>query len=102
MQNTCKILFFLLLAPAYCLAQSNFNPGYVITLKGDTLRGLIDYREWDNNPADIRFKANASGKTETFSVNNASEFEISGLKNFNAIMYQLVQIGLPSAILFLR
>jgi hypothetical protein len=82
MQNTCKILFLLLIAPVFCLAQSNFKDGYVVTLKGDTLKGLIDYREWDSNPSEIHFKINNLSKTEAYSANNISAFEINGLEKF--------------------
>jgi hypothetical protein len=38
-----KIVFFLLILPFACLAQQTFIPGYVVDLKGDTLKGEIRY-----------------------------------------------------------
>ena len=32
------------------IAQKNFIEGYIITLKKDTVKGTIDYREWNLNP----------------------------------------------------
>jgi hypothetical protein len=52
--------FFILLVgllPLVSFSQSNFKAGYVVTLKGDTLSGYIDYREWGTNPKSIRFKS---------------------------------------------
>ena len=39
-------LVTLLLLPLLSIAQSNYKSGYVVTLKGDTLRGYINYKEW--------------------------------------------------------
>lgn len=50
--TTIAALFFLQVG----LAQENYVSGYVITLKGDTLTGWIDYRNWGDNPEKIRFK----------------------------------------------
>lgn len=43
--------------PVFCLAQSNFKPGYFVDLKNDTIKGDVDQREWGLNPKTIRFKA---------------------------------------------
>jgi hypothetical protein len=40
-----KVLLAVILLPAFSYAQSNYKPGYVVNLKGDTLRGFIDCRE---------------------------------------------------------
>jgi len=31
-------------------AQTNFKPGYVITINGQTIRGFINEKEWGANP----------------------------------------------------
>ncbi|MDB5026006.1 MAG: hypothetical protein JWP78_3761 [Mucilaginibacter sp.] len=49
MRKIFKTLLTVVLLPALSYAQSNYKPGYVITLKGDTLPGFIDYREWNSN-----------------------------------------------------
>lgn len=28
--------------------QTNFQPGYIVQLNGDTLKGWIDYRNWES------------------------------------------------------
>ena len=50
------IVFFALTLPLCSLAQSNYTAGYVVTVKGDTLHGYIDFREWYINPSFIDFK----------------------------------------------
>jgi hypothetical protein len=37
-------------------SQENYLPGYVINLKGDTIHGFIDYRNWKTNPAKFSFR----------------------------------------------
>ncbi len=36
--------------------QENFQPGYIINLQKDTIRGFVDYRNWEKNPSDVVFK----------------------------------------------
>ncbi|MBK6962819.1 MAG: outer membrane beta-barrel protein [Bacteroidales bacterium] len=47
------VLQFILLS---AFGQENFVPGRIIELNGDTLRGYIDYRNWDKNPKTIFFR----------------------------------------------
>lgn len=78
-----KFLLPALLLPAFCLAQKNYKSGYVVTLQGDTLKGFIDYREWVNTPSEIKFKADAAtGQIQTFSVDNAAAFTVTGLETY--------------------
>jgi hypothetical protein len=45
--------------------QSNFQSGYVVNIEGDTLRGKIDYRNWEKNPKKITFQyGDSSGPNE--------------------------------------
>lgn len=37
----------------YC--QQNFLDGYIIDLEGDTVKGLIDFRNWDKSPGMVTF-----------------------------------------------
>ncbi|MGZ3814058.1 MAG: hypothetical protein ACXVJN_20060, partial [Mucilaginibacter sp.] len=70
-----SVLFFLL--PLISVAQSNYKPGYVVTLKGDTIHGFINYREWNKNPRQIAFKNDINGrKGEEFTIKNAKAFAI--------------------------
>jgi hypothetical protein len=75
-----KLLFLLFLLPLFTLAQSNYKPGYVVTLKGDTLHGFIDYKGWDSNPTAISFKpAINDGKPKVMNISNISFFSIEGV-----------------------
>ena len=71
------------LLPLLSHAQSNYKPGYVINLKGDTLRGFIDYRDWDTNPTSINFKmAIRDIKAKKFTTDEISVANVDGLESF--------------------
>lgn len=58
-KNLIKSIFFTIIGiflfqTSFC--QENYLPGYIIQLKGDTLHGFIDYRNWAKNPNKISFK----------------------------------------------
>ncbi|MDP9048926.1 MAG: hypothetical protein M3N14_12380, partial [Bacteroidota bacterium] len=75
------LVFFLI--PFLSIAQSNYKPGYVITSKGDTLRGFINYQNWDSNPTAIAFKsAQGDRNRQTFTVNDISLFTVTGFVTF--------------------
>jgi hypothetical protein len=48
------------------LAQTNFQPGYVLPPIGDTLRGEIDFREGRLNAQSCHFRTNASAEVVTY------------------------------------
>lgn len=78
-----KALSAFLLAPLFSLAQSNYKTGYVVTLKGDTIHGFIDYREWDSNPSAINFKKIADSKTaQSFTPADIVYFNIDDLEAY--------------------
>jgi hypothetical protein len=82
MKNYTKLLFFVLLAPLSVIAQSNYRPGYVVTLKGDTIKGFIDYREWNSNPGAIDFKTDLAGKDKKYTPQDLSFFSITGQESY--------------------
>jgi hypothetical protein len=83
MKQFNALLLTLFLLPLFSLAQSNYKPGYLITLKGDTLRGFIDYQEWDSNPTAISFKTAISDrKPQSFTISNISFFNVDELATY--------------------
>ncbi|MDB5130260.1 MAG: hypothetical protein JWR02_9 [Mucilaginibacter sp.] len=82
--NFRLLLTVAILFPLLSLAQGNYKPGFVITLKGDTLKGYIDLREWGSNPTSVNFKASLDkSDRKSFTVNDISYFEI-----FKVIAYK--------------
>ena len=78
-----KYSFYLILALLFTslvsFSQSNYKPGYVISLKGDTIRGYIDYRDWSNNPEEISFKNSLQSQPHTYGLSSINYFSINGI-----------------------
>ncbi|MFT4093656.1 MAG: hypothetical protein QM640_08445 [Niabella sp.] len=74
-----KLFFLLSLCSVHFKAscQTNFQPGYIEFKNGDTLKGYIDYRQWEVNPDHILFKTDPSKKAETYSVKDLNKFVVS-------------------------
>src|ERR1700744_1323148 len=86
------IVLALLILPFSSYAQSNYKPGYVVTLKGDTLHGFIDYHEWDRNPKNISFKKDKdAGTVEKFSASNTAAFSITGMEYYDRSVVSVSQ-----------
>lgn len=70
-----SILFF-----SFCSnlveAQENFKPGYIIKQNRDTIKGFIDYRNWDKNPFLIKFKTEINAQEEAFDPLSIQEFNV--------------------------
>ncbi|MBK0377674.1 hypothetical protein [Mucilaginibacter segetis] len=75
------LLFAVSLLPAFCYGQRNFQPGYVVKFNSDTLKGTIDYREWDSNPDEITFKT-TDGNINKFTPKDIEFFEITGYEYY--------------------
>jgi hypothetical protein len=73
------LLLLVFFFPFSSRGQSNYQKGYVVTLAGDTLRGLINVREWTQNPQTIAFrKSETDLDYQEFSPQTSRYFEIPG------------------------
>ena len=76
-----RFLFFPLLAilllPFVSLAQSTYQPGVIVNLKGDTIRGFINFTEWENNPKRITFRSDQNGTATQFTANDIRYFSVN-------------------------
>ena len=90
-----KYLYFLLallLRPAISFAQNNYKPGYIVTFKGDTVKGFINYKEWNNNPKSIDFKKNAADANfETYNTKTITAFTLDGTDIYNRYIGKISQ-----------
>jgi hypothetical protein len=83
MTHFYKLLLPALLLPFFSNAQSNYKPGYIVTAAGDTLRGFINLKEWENNPRIINFKTSVSEKEgRNLGTKDITYFEATGLESF--------------------
>ena len=58
--------------------QKNFQPGYIVTLEGDTVKGQIDYRNWAKTPEKVKFQNQAGGEAVTYRPDNIQSFSVEG------------------------
>ena len=68
---------FLLLLPACAFGQQNYQPAKVTTLAGDTLRGYINDRGWDQNPRVVSFKTDLQASEQLFHPLDIKGFSVS-------------------------
>lgn len=79
--NEAKKNLFLIVFISVCYissAQKNYVTGYVIRGDKDTLHGLIDYRNWQNNPTQVHFKSQMDAKPVSFHPMDIIEFGTEG------------------------
>jgi hypothetical protein len=97
-----KIIILLsLITQITCFSQKNYVKGYVVLNSNDTLKGLIDNKEWIRSPTSILFSSNAYKDAEmnieniiAFGIDESNEnyvlkrFEIEKLKrDFNRTQF---------------
>lgn len=98
-----KFILPALLLPVCAMAQSNYKPGYVVTSKGDTLRGTINVKDWSSNPTDINFQDQSGVKNYTvadikyFSVLNISYQRYAGKISVDETNLQRLSNGVDSS-----
>jgi hypothetical protein len=73
-----SFLIAFLCISSIAFAQSNYKPGYTITLSGDTTHGFINYHEWNTNPTSFDFKNSPADKAkQVFSAHDLRGFAVS-------------------------
>jgi hypothetical protein len=80
-----RYFLLLLLLVIFCplIAQTNYQKGFVITPGGDTLKGFIDYREWNKNPEKISLKTfPENDQVRLLTPDSVSSFTIEGMEYY--------------------
>jgi hypothetical protein len=77
---TIAIGFFLQVYATF--GQSNFVDGIVVNLNKDTLKGTIDYVEWEYNPKKIRFRQGKTLREVIYTPANILSFQILSKKEY--------------------
>ena len=68
------VLGILLVNTSY--GQKNFNTGYLITLKGDTLNGYIAIRDKEQNPKAVKFKIEVEGQEISYTPKQIKKIRV--------------------------
>ena len=56
-------------------AQSNYHEGYIIKNNGDTVKGYINHRDWEQSPILVDFKVDKTGS-------QVQQFDAAAIKGF--------------------
>jgi hypothetical protein len=83
--KTIALVYGLFLS-TFSYAQKNYLPGKIITTQNDTIAGYIDYRNWEKNPVEIRFKKEESSSEVIYSPLQISRFEVNNEAYIGAIV----------------
>ncbi|HWD87211.1 MAG TPA: hypothetical protein VG367_03725 [Mucilaginibacter sp.] len=67
----------LIIALSISAHAQNFYPGYVVTSKGDTLKGYVRYRETVLNPKEAEFKVEPNDKPRIYPFGDVRYFSIN-------------------------
>lgn len=86
--KTPLVAILMVINASFCLAQAEYKSGYYITLSGDTVRGLIDFRGDMYNAKSCVFKASEKSDAKEFLPG-----EIKAYRFNNGRLYE----SLPSA-----
>lgn len=88
---TMKIIALCLsiLFPVIAFSQSNYKSGHVVKVNGDTLKGFINYKEWQHSPKSIKFRSGTSGQSHELSPEEIKSFEINGLESYISYIGQI-------------
>lgn len=86
--KTNRFVFILccLILSTSVYSQKNYSSGYIINLEGDTIKGLIDFRNWEISPEKIHFKENEADKAKKYSPKSINGFSTSGENYISAIV----------------
>ncbi|HRE51733.1 MAG TPA: porin family protein [Flavitalea sp.] len=69
---TVLLLISSLIPPVY--GQKTFDPGYVVGLQGDTVKGYINYRDWTAAPKQIIFRESLNGADVVYTALDIRSF----------------------------
>ena len=83
MKKLILLTFYSLIAVTL-LAQQNYQAAYIVNLEKDTINGFIDYQNWNNNPEQIRFKADLKMDAKVYTPNDINSFMVYEEKYISA------------------
>ncbi len=101
---TSAVLF--LLFTSIIFGKNNDYKGFIITKNNDTIRGFIDYKNWDINPKGIKFKKNANDKATYYPAGSIAQFNTEGEIYVSAIVkieqspYKINELTLSPELVF--
>lgn len=74
---TLVLLYFISVITNIATAQTNYVKAYIVNNTGDTIKGLIDYKNWGMNPDKIHFKSSPQSEVFVFTPTSIRTFCVS-------------------------
>jgi hypothetical protein len=78
------LFFSFLYFSTAAIAQTNYKAGFIITAKGETINGYINYKDWIYNPSSVGFKSTLNDKVQNFKPTDLRYFEVSGFEVYQS------------------
>ena len=75
-KKVLTLLIISIFSLQFSFGQNNYLSGYIIT-KGDTIKGLINYKDWHSSPKIISFKKDSLSIQQQFTPNDITSFKVS-------------------------
>lgn len=92
-----SLIFLFVCLSLTSFSQKNFMPGYIVR-NGDTLSGVIDYRNWAGAVEVVSFKADANGEPLQFRPGEVSAFGVHDEIYVSAVVQTDISPGLRSLV----
>jgi hypothetical protein len=96
----CIFIFFALVSSTNLFSQENYQKGFFVNNRSDTVKGLIDQGEWLRSPKSIRFKTqNDASSSNLLTPDSIRAF---GVEGFNYLSHSIKVKGSNNLQVFLR
>ncbi|MCD4730155.1 MAG: hypothetical protein K8R74_06130, partial [Bacteroidales bacterium] len=94
------IPFILLISVNVCFSQYNFIPGYILSVKGDTLKGEVLDQGYILNSQSVTFRENENKKEQYYSPTDINAYYISNGNYYESKIFDYYQ-EIPARSLYL-
>ncbi len=85
------LLLLIILCPVLVSAQSNYKPGYVVTLNGDTIKGRILYKKKEKDFKFVYMIKPGGTEAEQFPAGQTAGFGVYGVASYQSFTVSISQ-----------
>lgn len=89
----CGLIIYFLLSWHTSQAQEIFQKGYIITLRGDTINGLVAAGKWKRNPKTVSFKKLLQEQSKSFDPLSIQRFYVGDRLYVGAVVQRSTNSG---------
>lgn len=99
-KKSSALLLLAFMFAQFLQAQENYLEGYILTSIHDTVKGYIDYKNWEKNPDKIRFKRTQEAQPEIYRPLDIVAFGVSDEIFVSAIVESEYSLLVISELIF--